>query len=605
METGRVQSVNPNYNNIALSGSLGGTPFDYFLDRGTKRVAIYGSTETVAVLYEQAFWVGIEVVGVYGPSSTSYRLDYGEVHGTPVLNVSVGAPPPGIPVILCNNPPTPMGNGVLLSELYQYSRQKRILFDNVINYKKQVSPGLKVVVMSLPSLWYVRNRSEYENYLLSRDKSKQNYTEPYVFPALGKDAEYAKDVDRGFNAFEKNGVYFLQDFTSKYANCTAGYRVTTDLPDHADRTIYFFGNSVCFGMKSDDEHTIQSVVQREINKDPDVGSYKVLNCGNGGHPNYSRMWKSIEYHRPGNDDVIFLMGWFSKLTRDVYQDRVIWLWPQVEEHIFDRPHLLGDYVYADPIHYTYIGYEALGMYVARKLLSDVLNNEAGTTSMVKQASTPVISNSMAEAPQELVQYIDSIREVAPRIGSIVMNCNPFTLGHRYLIEESARKVTQLIVFVVEEDKSIFPFVDRLELVKQGTADLPNVTVVPSGGFIISQTTFGAYFEKDSRQEETIDPTMDVEIFALFIAPALGITIRFAGEEPLDRVTRQYNEAMQLILPKYGIDFEVIRRKESGGAVISASRVRKLLQTKEFDQISQIVPKTTLDYLVRRFGEINP
>ena len=68
-----------------------------------------------------------------------------------------------------------------------------------------------------------------------------------------------------------------------------------------------------------------------------------------------------------------------------------------------------------------------------------------------------------------------------------MNCNPFTLGHRYLIEQASEKVDHLYVFVVEEDKSFFPFSDRIGLVKKGTADLKNITVKPSGkyNFIIN------------------------------------------------------------------------------------------------------------------------
>ncbi|MDR2649967.1 MAG: hypothetical protein LBB94_09685 [Clostridiales bacterium] len=188
------------------------------------------------------------------------------------------------------------------------------------------------------------------------------------------------------------------------------------------------------------------------------------------------------------------------------------------------------------------------------------------------------------------------------IGSIVMNCNPFTLGHRYLAEYAVSKVKHLFIFVVEEDKSVFPFADRIELVKQGTSDLENVTVLPSGKFIISSLTFSDYFNKSELQDRTIDPSQDVELFAKEIAPALGITVRFAGEEPLDNVTRQYNDAMRKILPQYGVKFEVIPRKESGGEVISASKVRKLLETKDFDEIAKIVTETTFAYLKEKFGD---
>lgn len=109
-------------------------------------------------------------------------------------------------------------------------------------------------------------------------------------------------------------------------------------------------------------------------------------------------------------------------------------------------------------------------------------------------------------------------------------------------------------------------------------------------------TFPGYFQKSVDNNVLVDTSDDLELFAKYIAPELGINIRFAGEEPIDFVTRQYNETMARILPKYGIDFEVIPRKEQDGEVISASRVRKLLEINDFDAIAKIVPQTTLDYL---------
>jgi len=177
-----------------------------------------------------------------------------------------------------------------------------------------------------------------------------------------------------------------------------------------------------------------------------------------------------------------------------------------------------------------------------------------------------------------------------------MNCNPFTLGHRYLVEYAAAQVVKLYIFVVEEDKSEFPFADRIELVRLGVKDLSNVEVLPSGKFIISQQTFSGYFNKAELQDVAVDSSRDVEIFGREIAPTLGITIRFAGEEPNDTVTRQYNETMKKILPRYGVEFREIPRKTLGDEVISASSVRAALKRGDFDKIKQLVPDTTLLYL---------
>ena len=164
------------------------------------------------------------------------------------------------------------------------------------------------------------------------------------------------------------------------------------------------------------------------------------------------------------------------------------------------------------------------------------------------------------------------------IGSVVMNCNPFTLGHRYLVETALQFCDRLIVFVVEEDKSDFPFQDRIDLVKKGLADLKNVVIVPSGNFIISTRTFAEYFNKSKLQDVKIDTSLAVTIFAKEIAPCLDISIRFVGTEPFDHVTAQYNESMDSILSQYGIEVKEIPRYEVKGQIVSASQVRHYMMS---------------------------
>ena len=139
------------------------------------------------------------------------------------------------------------------------------------------------------------------------------------------------------------------------------------------------------------------------------------------------------------------------------------------------------------------------------------------------------------------------------------------------------------------------------MMRRGTADLKNVSIIPSGKFVVSSLTFPEYFEKSKKPDVTVDTTMDLEIFGEYIAPALHVKTRFVGEEPIDMVTNQYNRSMEKNLPKYGITLVEIPRKESGNAVISASRVRKLLGEKDYAGVKAIVPKTTYDYLIDVLG----
>ena len=182
------------------------------------------------------------------------------------------------------------------------------------------------------------------------------------------------------------------------------------------------------------------------------------------------------------------------------------------------------------------------------------------------------------------------------VGAAVMNCNPFTKGHRYLIETAAKQCDQLYVFVLSEDKSEFSAKDRLEMVKRGTEDLPNVTVLPTGPYLISSATFPTYFLKDRENATEVQCLLDIEIFAKFYGPKFGITHRFVGTEPLSPTTNRYNEALKHHLPSQGIDVIEIPRLTLGDRPISASAVRQALQENDTETLRAFLPETTLTYL---------
>ena len=201
----------------------------------------------------------------------------------------------------------------------------------------------------------------------------------------------------------------------------------------------------------------------------------------------------------------------------------------------------------------------------------------------------------------LSQFVSSLPKSMSvgRIGAIVMNANPFTLGHQYLVETAARKCDHLYIFVLSEDKSEFSSADRFEMVKLGTKHLDNVSVLPTGPYLISSATFPTYFLKDRDNATESQCKLDVEIFVKYFVPALGITHRYVGSEPLSPLTNAYNRALKDNLPKSGVALREIDRKTSGGEPISASRVRKLLEAKEKDELSLLLPETTINYLTKK------
>lgn len=208
---------------------------------------------------------------------------------------------------------------------------------------------------------------------------------------------------------------------------------------------------------------------------------------------------------------------------------------------------------------------------------------------------------MENKPNGIGEFLETLSPTPTqgKIGAAVMNCNPFTKGHRYLIETAAEECDHLYVFVLSEDKSQFSFTDRMEMVRLGTADLPNVTVLPTGPYLISSATFPTYFLKDRDSAQQVHCLLDIEIFCRYFVPKFGITHRYVGTEPLSAMTRQYNEALQTHLPAKGVQLQQIDRLEHQNVPISASLVRALLAQGDTASLEALLPRTTLEYLTKK------
>ena len=180
--------------------------------------------------------------------------------------------------------------------------------------------------------------------------------------------------------------------------------------------------------------------------------------------------------------------------------------------------------------------------------------------------------------------------------ALVMNANPFTLGHQYLAEKAAAENDIVHLFIVSEDASLVPFSVRKRLVMEGTAHLPNICYHDSGPYIISNATFPSYFQKDESAVIESHAMLDLTIFTE-IAKTLGIQRRYVGEEPTSLVTGIYNQIMQQKLPEHGISCVVVPRKESDHKAISASTVRQAIRNGDWDALDALVPATTKQYLL--------
>lgn len=181
-----------------------------------------------------------------------------------------------------------------------------------------------------------------------------------------------------------------------------------------------------------------------------------------------------------------------------------------------------------------------------------------------------------------------------KIAALVLNANPFTLGHLYLIEKAAAENDFLHVFIVSEDASLVPFEIRRKLIIEGTAHLKNLIYHDTGPYIISSATFPSYFQKDDAAVIESHANLDLSVFVR-IAKTLKINSRYVGDEPKSLVTGIYNKIMAEKLPEHGIKCVIVPRKESNGEIISASNVRQAIKTGSLEKIKNLVPSSTYNF----------
>lgn len=486
-------------------------------------------------------------------------------------------------------------------------------------YKYLEKSGVKVLYVQLPIESKIKGLTDFEKERLRSWAFNLNQYKTEIVKLkriYGDDIteEYIMSIFDGGIVVQGEKRKVLLDFVSENQHIINGRRITIGNPDKYGNTIYTHGACTWRGTGVEDSQTIASYLQALIN-DKYPQSYKVVNSAIGRGSTIFDDFQCMkeQTYTPGDIVIVGSHGIINALPK-VYFDKIGITYIETS-FLFDRPHQIGEWFNDETVHTNFRGNKVIAQYIYTNLelngwLSVCRNPKVQKVSINKENITK--GEKIYGDNPDLLKYIDSIRtykkgDNSSRNGSIVMNCNPFTLGHRYLIEYAASRVDYLYIFVVEENKSYFPFEDRYKLVQQGTADLPNVVVLPSGNFIISAVTFPGYFYKDDLKETKIDCSNDLNVFAQYIAPALNIKVRFAGEEPLDPVTKQYNEGMSEILPQHGMEFcEIPRKKDDEGVgVISASRVRKCLEAGKMEELKPLVPQTTYNYLVKRYKREHP
>ncbi|MCM1233362.1 MAG: adenylyltransferase/cytidyltransferase family protein [Ruminococcus flavefaciens] len=439
---------------------------------------------------------------------------------------------------------------------------------------------------------YMKNRTR-QSYL----KDKAMFPDEFIKDMFGDEnyplSDLLEDMSTGTQIVKINDGYqkFLSNYHSTYFNTDLfGHRVVVDAPKSSKHKIWLFGSCVFSGYVEEDAYTVASLLQKLVNK-KEYGLYEVVDvscdntfCSN----NYNQILeKKIE-----QDDIVVIHGiYFTGKNKKIIVDM------EKIANSFGEKSYCWDLPEHSSRSVLKIITETIFSHIQEDMTITKLEYQFRVEQDLEIQINSFLNNIKAQiSTNKKYQCFCKNKAEKGKIGAIVMNCNPFTYGHKYLIETAVRLVDFLFIFVVEEDKSIFSFDDRIQMVSEGTREFENVLVLPSGKFMISTVTFPGYFMKENPELECYDTFLDLKIFAHYIAPALKIQMRFVGEEPFDPVTEQYNRDMNILLAEKDILVLEIPRLKNGKDIISATKVRQLLKERNYKELEQYVPSSTLNII---------
>ena len=232
------------------------------------------------------------------------------------------------------------------------------------------------------------------------------------------------------------------------------------------------------------------------------------------------------------------------------------------------------------------------------------SNERIFTSLNMKTIVMTMNTVLLEGGAEITKVLTSLKKEYKvsnnKKAAVIINANPMTYGHLYLIETAALENKEVLVFVVSEDLSSFPFADRFEIIKEATSHIKNVTVLPTLSYLVSKVTFPKYFLKEDQLIKDEQTLVDVLVYKEYYAKIFNIVMRYLGEEPFSANTSKYNKVLNDYL---GNHVKIVKRKTIGTEIVSASLVRKLIKVNKISDVKKYVPQATYDYLISEKGQI--
>ena len=217
----------------------------------------------------------------------------------------------------------------------------------------------------------------------------------------------------------------------------------------------------------------------------------------------------------------------------------------------------------------------------------------------------------------LDRYLGHLRSLRPKVGTcgvIVMNANPLTKGHLYLIDQASRRCDRLVIIPVADNPlTLFSYHERRAMLAEAVTQFPHVTLAEASLYTVSRATFPTYFIKEKSRRSSAHIELDLNIFTRHIAPALQASLRFVGTEPADELTAEYNAAMHRLLPPAGIEVVELERMTlpaqsspspaAEAAPVSASSLRRALQEGRTWQAVQLAAPQAVPYVLAHAATI--
>lgn len=348
------------------SYEYGGSIFEYLKDCGISEFDLYVEEEAVSfvpALFNSAKWMPDHIFGPVSSKASVKTIAIGKNYMDLIpIDMAEKQEQTKYMVIFCRwnywtfkRISDLNYRNIALGSMASYSLYKNVILKSCGAYLK--NKGIKCLFTKFPQANMIKNPSSFEKYLSSH--SIYSFSEESVKYGLKKEEVI---VGTEICGAKVNGVYRCVDQKSEHCNVVNGFRVTTGVPMNADKRIWCFGSSVVCGFFADDDHTMCSSLQRELNEYFGAGNrYSVVNVSNYSGTNVSAVEPLVKSLPMAEGDIcIFNMDFPIELLEK--HTEIIDL-----SSFFARPHNYGE-IFVDINHMVGRGYCLQGKVLFNLLL---------------------------------------------------------------------------------------------------------------------------------------------------------------------------------------------------------------------------------------------